>query len=122
MACDGSSILEGCIMLLTKRFFSSLVMIVLGPKSPTEETVDVYLQPLVHELKKLWVGVQAVDMSEPVENRNFIMRGMLMWTIHDYPAYTLISGQSGKGYAGCPICGEGTCADHSRGAEDSIPW
>ena len=107
--------------LLTKRFFVSLSVIILGPTSPSEETIDVYLQPLVHELKKLWMGVQAVDMSEPTgPNRHFKMRGMLIWTIHDYPAYTLISGQSGKGYAGCPICGEGTFAEHSREAQKTV--
>ena len=103
--------------LLTKRFFISLSMIIPGPTSPSENTIDVFLQPLVHELKKLWRGVLATDMSEPDgPNRRFKMRGMLIWTINDYPAYTLISGQSGKGYAGCPVCGEGTFAEHSREA------
>ena len=107
--------------LVTKRFFICLSMIIPGPNSPFEDTINVYLQPLVHELKKLWVGVPAVDMSEPIgHERNFNMRGMLIWTIHDYPAYTLISGQSGKGYAGCPICGEGTFAEHSRHAHKTI--
>ena len=107
--------------LVTKRFFISLSMIIPGPTSPFEDTIDVYLQPLVHELKKLWMGVQAVDMSDSAgPNRNFKMRGMLIWTIHDYPAYTLISGQSGKGYAGCPICGEGTFVEHSREAQKTV--
>ena len=107
--------------LVTKRFFICLTMIIPGPKSPSEDTIDVYLQPLVHELKKLWKGVPTVDMSEPsVPNRNFSMRGMLLWTIHDYPAYTLIAGQSGKGYAGCPICGEGTYAEHSKEANKTL--
>ena len=35
--------------LVTKRFFISLTMIIPGPKSPSEETIDVFLQPLVHE-------------------------------------------------------------------------
>ena len=101
--------------LLTKRFFISLSMIIPGPKSPSEDTIDVFLQPLVHELKKLWVGVPSVDMSEPEgPNRYFKLRGMLIWTIHDFPAYTLLSGQAGKGYAGCPICGEGTSAEYSK--------
>ena len=80
--------------LVTKRFFICLSMIIPGPNSPFEDTINVYLQPLVHELKKLWVGVPAVDMSEPVgQEINFNMQGMLIWTIHDYPAYTLIFGQ-----------------------------
>lgn len=92
--------------LATKRFFISLTMIIPGPKFPSEHTIDVFLQPLVHELKKLWKGVLAVDMSEPPgRTRKFKMRGILMWTINDFPAYTLISGQAGKGYAGCPVCG-----------------
>ena len=107
--------------LVTKRFFISLTMIIPGPSSPSEETIDVFLQPLVHELKKLWVGIRAVDMSEPPgPDRKFRMRGLLMWTIHDFPAYTLISGQTGKGYAGCPICGEGTFGEHSRQAQKTV--
>ena len=107
--------------LVTKRFFICLTMIIPGPKSPSEETIDIYLGPLVHELKKLWKGVAAVDMSEPPgPQRQFRMRGMLMWTINDFPAYTLISGQTGKGYAGCPVCGEGTFAEHSAQAHKTV--
>ena len=107
--------------LLTKRFFISLTMIIPGPSSPSEDTIDVYLQPLVHELKKLWAGISVVDMSEPPgPNRRFRLRGMLLWTINDFPAYTLISGQTGKGYAGCPVCGEETFGEHSREAQKTI--
>lgn len=107
--------------LVTKRFFICLTMIILGPSSPSEETIDIYLQPLVHELKKLWVGIDAVDMSKPVDQgRQFKLRAMLIWTIHDYPAYTLISGQTGKGYAGCPVCGEGTFAEHSTHTHKTV--
>lgn len=77
--------------LVTKRFFICLTIIIPGLSSPSKDTIDVYLQPLVHELKKLWVDVDAVDMSERVaQNRQFKLRGMLIWTIYDYPAYTLI--------------------------------
>ena len=42
--------------LVTKRFFISLTMIIPGPSSPSEDTIDVYLQPLVHELRSYgWV-------------------------------------------------------------------
>ena len=75
----------------------------------------------MHELKKLWVDMQATDMSEPVgPNRSFLLRGMLIWTIHDFPAYTLISGQTGKGSAVCRVCGEGTFVEYSREAHKTI--
>jgi hypothetical protein len=77
--------------------FISLSMIIPRPTSPNEETIDVYLQPLVNELMKLWKGVSAVNMSEPArQNRSFKMSGMLIWTIHDFLAYTVISGRLGK--------------------------
>ena len=107
--------------LLTKSFFICLTMIKPRPKSPFEDTIDIFLQPLVHELKKLWKGVPAVDMSEPPGlNRDFKMRGMLPWTINDFLAYTLISGQAGKGYAGCLVCSEGTYVEHSSEAHKTI--
>jgi len=96
-------------------------MIIPGPNSPSEDNINVFLQPLVHDLKKLWVGIPVIDMSEPPRpSRYFTMRGMLIWTINDFPAYTLVSGQVGKGYAGCPICGEGTFAEHSKEAEKTL--
>ena len=48
--------------LVTKKFFIYLKMIIPRPHSPSEETIDVFLQPLVQELKKLWKGVAVVDM------------------------------------------------------------
>lgn len=33
---------------------------------------------------------------------------MLLWAIHDIPAYGTVSGCSVHGYFGCPICGEET--------------
>ena len=101
--------------LVTKRFFISLTMIIPGPNSPSADSIDTFMQPLVHELKKLWHGVPAVDMSEcEGRSRRFNLRVILMWTVNDFPAYTLISGQAGKGYAGCPICGVFTVAEYLR--------
>jgi len=36
------------------------------------------------------------------------MRGLLMWTIFDIPAYGLIAGLCYKGYKGCSSCGLAT--------------
>src|SRR5579875_3527624 len=43
-------------------------------------------------------------------SRRFNLRGLLMWTISDFPAYGLISGLCCKGYKGCPECGPETDA------------
>ena len=36
--------------------------------------------------------------------RVFLLRGILLWTISDYPAFGNLSGNIIKGYNGCPIC------------------
>jgi hypothetical protein len=84
-----------------------------GEKSPTGEAFDVFIGPVVRDLLKLWEGVPAVDMSEEEGMRNFILRCILIWTVHDFLAFGLVSGQQVKGYKGCPICMEDTGAEHS---------
>jgi hypothetical protein len=61
-----------------------LSLIIPGPRAPGMN-IDVYLQPLVHELMELWdVGVTTYDVSS---KKKFTMRATLMWTINDFPAY-----------------------------------
>jgi hypothetical protein len=100
--------------LLTKKFFLSLALLIPGPKSPNAENIDVFLAPIVRDLLKLWVGVPAINMAMPEGNRRFTLRGMLIWTINDFPAYGLLSGQQVSGYKGCPLCGPETCAEHAQ--------
>ena len=52
--------------------------------------IDVYLQPLVEELKELWdVGIETYDAYSKT---NFILRATLLWTISDFPTYADLSG------------------------------
>ena len=99
--------------LLTKKFFISLAIVILGPKAPTAENIDVYMAPLIRDLLELWDGVPAVNMSKPEGERRFTLRGMLMWTVNDFPAYGLLVGQQVHGYKGCPVCGPETCSEYA---------
>jgi hypothetical protein len=68
--------------------------------------IDVYLQPLVHELMELWdVGVTTFDVSS---NKKFTMRATLMWTINDFLAYADLSRWSTKGEHACPCSMDST--------------
>ncbi|CAN1153447.1 hypothetical protein LINPERHAP2_LOCUS19416 [Linum perenne] len=76
-------------------------MLIPGPESPGD-AIDVYLQPLIAELKELWeVGIQTFDASK---RQNFQLHAALMWTINDFPAYGNLSGWSTKGRLACPAC------------------
>ncbi|BBG92641.1 hypothetical protein Prudu_000434 [Prunus dulcis] len=67
-------------------------------------SIDVYLRPLVDELKDLWTnGVRTYDKST---GRMFTLRAAVMWTVNDFPAYAMVSGWSTKGYMACPVCKE----------------
>ncbi|KAH7833075.1 hypothetical protein Vadar_002868 [Vaccinium darrowii] len=71
-------------------------------RSTPENNIDIYLQPLIEELKELReVGVHTHDAST---NQNFKMHVALMWTINDFPAYANFSGSSNKGRLACPCC------------------
>ena len=72
-----------------------------GPKHP-KRSLDVFLQPLIEELKELWsTGVQTYDCSTKT---NFTMRAVLLWTISDFPAYGMLSGWTTHGRLSCPYC------------------
>ena len=78
-----------------------LSLLIPGPRSPSVK-IDVYLQPLILELKKLWeVGLNTYDVCS---KEMFKMRAALMWTINDFPALGDLSGWSTKGRFACPCC------------------
>ncbi|BBG96403.1 Ankyrin repeat family protein [Prunus dulcis] len=57
-------------------------------------SIDVYLRPLVDELKDLWTnGVRTYDKST---GKMFTLRAAVMWTVNDFPAYAMVSGWSTK--------------------------
>jgi hypothetical protein len=63
-------------------------MLVPGPKSPGMN-IDVYLRPLIDELKELWDnGVETWDAKD---KKNFKLHAILLWTINDFPAYAMLS-------------------------------
>ncbi|XP_045802538.1 uncharacterized protein LOC123896162 [Trifolium pratense] len=92
---------ENCLMSL----------LIPGPHSPGN-AIDVYMQPLIEELKILWdVGVETYDISK---NESFQMRAALLWTVNDFPAYAMLSGWSTKGKFACPACNHKTSSTYLK--------
>ena len=90
-----------------KTQYMFLTVVVPGPDDPTQG-IDVYLQPLIEELKILWnEGVETYDVSK---KKNFRMFASLLWTISDFPAYAMLSGWSTAGRLACPYCMDETRA------------
>ncbi|XP_062093595.1 uncharacterized protein LOC133799612 [Humulus lupulus] len=95
-----------------KREFLMMSLLIPRRRAPDKD-IDVYLQPLIEELKELWEkGVQTFDV---VDKTYFIMRAAILWTINDFPAYGTVSGYSTQGYKACPICEDDTSSFRIRG-------
>ena len=85
-----------------------------GPVGVGNE-IDVYMQPLLAELKELWgVGVETYDARS---DSTFKLHASLLWTISDFPEYAILSEWSTKGKLACPSCHYETSSNylkHSR--------
>ncbi|XP_062008662.1 uncharacterized protein LOC133725417 [Rosa rugosa] len=87
--------------LVMKRKHMMLTLLISGPKQPGND-IDVYLEPLIDDLKLLREGVSGV--YDAIRNETFTVKALLFWTINDFPAYGNLSGSIVKGYNACPIC------------------
>ena len=64
-------------------------LLIPGPQALGKD-IDVYLQPLIDELKYLWKkGVITYDASK---KESFMMHAAVLWTIYDFPTYVTLSG------------------------------
>ncbi|KAL6205544.1 hypothetical protein ACLB2K_022802 [Fragaria x ananassa] len=91
--------------LLMKQPYIYLSVLIDRPQAPGDN-IDVYLQPLIEELKELWEeGVPTFDASS---NQMFQLHVGLLWTINDFPAYANLPGWSTKSEYACPNCNSKT--------------
>ncbi|KAK7395527.1 hypothetical protein VNO78_16086 [Psophocarpus tetragonolobus] len=93
------------LWLCMKRKYVMLCMMISGPRQLGND-IDVYLSPLIKDLKNLWE--EGVDVFDGCHQQTFKMHAMLFCTINDFPVYGNLSGYSAKGHYACPICEEGT--------------
>jgi hypothetical protein len=84
-------------------------MIIPRKEAVTGDIVDTYLQPLMEELLMLWSkGVEVRDASEYQGSLVFRMHAVLLYCMHDLPAYGTLFGRVTSGFRACPLCGPNT--------------
>lgn len=91
-----------------------LSTLISGPESPSNN-IDVFMQPLISELKELWE--EGIETYDSFTSQNFRLRAAVIWTISDFPGYAMLSGWSTKGKLACPVCNYETSSmylKHSR--------
>ena len=42
--------------------------------------MNVYIEPIIDELLKLWNGITMYDVSRPIQQRQFQFHAMVVWT------------------------------------------
>jgi len=83
-----------------KRKYLLLTILISGPTQPGVD-MDVFLEPLMEEMKKLWE--EGVAMWDEFRKEAFTLKAMIFVTINDYLALFSLSGQF-KGKVGCVVC------------------
>jgi len=85
-----------------------ILSIMISGRRQLRNDIDVYLSPLVENLKMLWVD--RVETFDDFASETFMIRAMLFCTMNDFPAYGNFSGYSVKYHKACPICEENITA------------
>jgi hypothetical protein len=69
--------------------------------------MNIYLSPIITELVNLWTrGEKTEDVSMQFSgNKDFLMKAILLWVMHDFPGYGVASSLQTQGLYGCPPCG-----------------
>ncbi|XP_019173902.1 PREDICTED: uncharacterized protein LOC109169475 [Ipomoea nil] len=80
--------------LCMKRKYIMLSLLISGPKQPGND-IDVYLAPLIEDLKILWND--GVPVYDAYSQSSFTLRAMIFCTVNDFPAYGNLSGYTNKG-------------------------
>ena len=72
-----------------------LMLALIVPGRRQVKRMDVYLQPLIDEFKKLWEWIHVYDASIPMiqMGRSFMLYGICAYTTHDYLGLGFCSGK-----------------------------
>jgi hypothetical protein len=90
--------------LCMKYYYIFLSLIIPSLDHPGK-WLNVMVQTLIDDLKKLWEGVKANDCYK---KESFTLHVAYLWSIHDFMAYNLFARWSCHGILTWPICGKDT--------------
>jgi hypothetical protein len=82
-----------------KQGFVFLALLIPGPKEPRKQ-MNIFLCPLMKEMKELWQGVDAYDSHLKCR---FNLRATYLWSIHDYLTYGKFADWCVYDRLNCPI-------------------
>lgn len=103
--------------LCHKRKYIMLTILIQGPKSAGVD-IDVFLEPLMEDMTKLWN--EGVRIWDEYCHEYFNLRAIIFVTIHDSPGGATLSGQKTKGKNGCVVCVDGTASMYLKSSKKLV--
>ncbi|XP_074360453.1 uncharacterized protein LOC141700644 [Apium graveolens] len=100
-----------------KRKYIMLTLLIPGSKEPGNN-IDVYLQPLIDDLKLLWD--QGESIYDVYSQTNFTLRALIFCTISDFPRYGNFSRYTMKGAKAFPILEDATIDLHLNNCKKNV--
>ena len=94
-----------------------LTLLIHSPSSPRKD-MDVFLRPVIDELKDLWE--QGIQKHDAMDNSVFNMRAAHMCTVNDFLARCSLFEWSGQGYKSCLTYNKDTSSIRIIGKEAYI--
>ncbi|XP_074305244.1 uncharacterized protein LOC141640293 [Silene latifolia] len=94
-----------------KRKYLMLSLLISGPKEPGND-IDVYLAPLLDDLRTLWD--EGIEVFDVYQKSFFNLKAMLLCIISDFPAYGNLCGHTVHGKEACPLCAEDVDSSYLR--------
>ena len=78
-----------------------LTLLISSPQQLRND-IDMYLSPLIDDLKNLWEN--SLEVRDSYHKDTFNLCAMLIWSINDFPVLGNVSNYPIKSAIGCPIC------------------
>jgi hypothetical protein len=100
-----------CVSLLADGFWPTtllLSILIQRPKHPSID-IDVFLEPLIQEMKTLWN--EGIDITNGITWQAFNLRAIISVTIHDYHALFMM---------GCMVCVDDTISSFLEGSRKVV--
>ena len=97
----------------------NLILSLLIPRKRKVKDMLVFLAPLIEELKDLWKGIEVINNSRKCQKLVYL-KGIVLWTMHDYLEYGDVSRYAVAGHHACPICGPNLESQYSNSMKKMV--
>lgn len=94
--------------VFVNKHFSPMILLISARKGKQPKKMQVYWELAINELMSMWQGFYICDVLDDRGSTDYKpvrLQALLLWVIHDYPAYAKTLNIPDAGYCGCMVHG-----------------